>query len=215
MLFPSTRGTVLFANKAVNRVRRSRTTQTMMVYAFISAPTASAEAVSAAAAVVQTVVVAIAAVYGLIQLAEARRARRVDTVLPIFDRLHSPEAAARRRRVYNEIGPAFPTLNSEQEAVMQEVISDFYLVGYLVERGLVEFALVADLYYGTVVRCWRACAPYIERDRERRGTRYASYFELFYYRCLSYGAETHSLEAVNTFRDESTSSAHLGEELQS
>jgi hypothetical protein len=161
--------------------------------------TDTAQVVAAVAAVVQTIIVTLVAGYGVVQLVEARRARRVSAIMPIFERLHSPEATARRRRLYQEIGPAGDTLTPEQETVLQAVIADFYFVGYLVEKELVEFRLMADLYYGTVVRCWQICEPYIMRDRVRRGTYYASYFETFYRRCVDYREKHRADEVVQTF----------------
>jgi hypothetical protein len=166
---------------------------------FLATAADTAQIVAAVAAVIQTVIVAVAAAYGLVQLSEAKRSRRMSAVMPIFERLHDAEATERRRLLYQEIAPAFPNLSPAQESIIQEVISDFHFVGYLVEKRLIEFHLVADLYYGTVVRCWQACEPYVQRDRQRRGTRYAAYFESFYYRCLEYGRIYKAAEPVLTF----------------
>ena len=165
----------------------------------------AAPIITAVAAALQTIIVAVASVYGLFQLAEARRSRRVSAVMPVFARLHSREAAERRRRLYQEIGPATGALTHDQEMVLQEVISEFYFVGYLVDKKLLEFRLVADLYYGTVVRCWTICEKYVMRDRARRGTQYASYFESFYWLCLEYGRLYRPADKITTFTGETPS----------
>ena len=156
----------------------------------------AAQVVAAVATLLQTIVVIVAAIFGVHQLNESRRSRGVTAALDIFNRIHNREASQRRWRLYREIGPAYPDITHEQELVMQDVISDMYYLGYLVEEKLVEFRLVAGLYYGTAIRCWRACEPYIRDERARRGTKFAHYFEKFYLRCVEYMAEEHPDEYV-------------------
>jgi hypothetical protein len=144
------------------------------------------QVVGAAAAVIQAVVVVIAAIYALGQVRESKKSRSADIALHLFERLHNRSASERRRTLYQEIPAAYPTLTYEQDRIVQDVISDFYMVGYLVEEKLLDFELVAGLYYGSVIRTWQVTEQYIMHERSRRGTAYAHYFESLYRRCREY-----------------------------
>jgi hypothetical protein len=131
-------------------------------------------------------VVVIAAIYALGQVRESKKSRSADIALHLFERLHNRNASERRRALYQEIPAAYPALSEEQDRIVQDVISDFYMVGYLVEEKLLDFEIIAGLYYGSVIRAWQVTEPYIMRERQRRGTAYAHYFESLYHRCQAY-----------------------------
>jgi hypothetical protein len=138
------------------------------------------------------VVVAVAAIYGVRTLREAQRSRRLTSMMPLFDRLHGPEAAERRRELYQRIRFRDGDLCPADEKIVQQIVTDFHIVGYLVENGLVEFKLIAELYYTAVLKCWDACEDYILAEHRRRHTTdYASYFKSLRERCTCYSGEKH------------------------
>ena len=126
---------------------------------------------------IQTVLIAAGLVYGFRQVQEARRARESAVILDVFQRLHSRDASRRRHRIYHELPDIGESLPPDLEDDLRQVINEFDLLGYLVVNGVLPQDAVLELYYATVIRVWRATSPYIQAQRESRGTLYAQYFE--------------------------------------
>lgn len=127
---------------------------------------------------IQTVIMAVAAVFALRQLKQAETTRRSQIGFHFVNRLNDVAARKRRYEVYGKICKKKPTrLSTKDEETLGLVANEFHSLGYMVSCGLVDKDLVLGLYYGTVARLWRAMLPWIEIQRNKRGTRYAEYFE--------------------------------------
>lgn len=159
----------------------------------------AAQIVAGASAAIQAVVVIAAAAFAVRQVREASRSRGAAATMQLWSSLHTEAASERRRILYEDISPKYPEISDEQRQMLHRIVNDFHFIGYLVRSGLVEFELLAGLYYGTVIRCWDAAKPYIMDQREKRGTLFAEYFEYFYLRCLQYMNEQRPDERVRTW----------------
>jgi len=159
-------------------------------------PFASIEDFAAAAAVAQTLLLAIGLVYGLRQVQEARRTREASVILDVFQRLHSREASARRHRLYRDAVRAQRSLSADLEDDIRQTVNEFDLLGYLTLNKVVPRSAVLRLYYATTIRVWNATSPYIQEQREMRGTSYGQYFEQLVQICLVETAEHRPLETV-------------------
>jgi len=58
-------------------------------------------------------------------------------------------------------------LGPELTAVIEQVGIRVETIGYMVWRGIVEIAMVDDLFGGIVIFWWSRIQPFVERDRQR------------------------------------------------
>jgi uncharacterized protein DUF4760 len=157
-------------------------------------------AITGVATLIQAIVVVIAVIYGIRQVKEAQRARAIAAFLPLFQALNSPESSALRRKLYTEIPNDRSQLTEEQENIVNGIVNQLDFLGFLTENGLLEFDLVAALYYGTIIRCWDHAYPYVEKQRELRKTHFAYYFEALNRRCLTYISSHRLGERIQTYK---------------
>ena len=150
----------------------------------------------------KVLVLAMAVVYAGYQSREARRTRQLTTILGGYERLHGRAARDGRRELYQTASKKSPHISNDDQQLIESVIADFQFLGQLVEMGLVDSDVVADLYYSTVIRCWQACKPFIDDERNRRNsTRYAYYFEYLYDRCVDFQRRKYPTDAFVFYRE--------------
>jgi hypothetical protein len=143
--------------------------------------------VAAIAAALQVLVLAVAAGYGLSQVRELRRSRQLAVIVPGYERLHSADARAARRRLYQQIGTRYPNISRADTVLMESVIAEFQFLGQLTNRGLTDPETVAELYHGTVIHCWDECCAFVTDERiSRKSSEYARAFEDLYDSCREY-----------------------------
>ena len=162
-------------------------------------------AISGITALVQAVVVIIALVYGALQLRESAKSRSLSIFLPLYEELNSPKSVALRKKLYTETG-GDPTLyTDEQEELINNIVNQLDFLGFLTQNKLIDFKLVAPLYYGTVIRCWEKASPYVLHQRDLRKTRFAYYFEFLYLKCKRYVRVHKSDEQILMYEKQKTS----------
>ncbi len=121
------------------------------------------------------------AIFGIPALLAARKANALRGYLDFFReyRRYEPD----RRYVLRELRHHDARLGISElpdEAREPAVNVCHYLdhLGFLVHRKMIDLDAVAGLMGPSVLVCWKALAPYIERERERRRVPdYARYFE--------------------------------------
>jgi hypothetical protein len=137
----------------------------------------TADTVTAVCAVVQTLLLALGGSYALKQVAEARHARHVALFLPLYQELNSHASVNTRRKLYVEIGPKGAASSPEERDVVNDIVNQFDLLGYLVRIKAIERDTVLGFYYGTIIRCWQEALWYIDEQRRLRSTKFAEHFE--------------------------------------
>lgn len=126
----------------------------------------------------QTIIMTLATIYALKQLKESETTRRSQIGFYFVSRLNDATARKRRYEVYGRIcRKKITKLSKKDEEILGLVANEFHSLGYMVNCELVDKDLVLGLYYGTVARLWKAMVPWITIQREKRGTKYAEYFE--------------------------------------
>lgn len=149
-------------------------------------------AISAIAACIQTIILIAAAYYGLNQVKEARRARLLAMLMPIRYELDGAESRKNRYALFNELPADLSSLTREQDLVVDRVVVEYDNLGKLMRLGLVDFEVLATLYSLSTERCWNRIAPWVEKERARRGGGlYAEPFQEFAERCIEYNSRTH------------------------
>ena len=158
------------------------------------------EAISAIATCVASLVVIIALIYGMQQLREMQRTRAVTVFLPLFQSLQTAAASRLRAQIYNDVPTDLSGITPEHEAIMNEVINQLDFLGFLTERNLIEFELIAPFFYGTTIRCWRRLEPYVQAQRQLRKTRFAWYFERLFIRCEQFVTDSRPEEEIALYQ---------------
>ena len=159
------------------------------------------QSLSALAYIVQPIVVAVTALYAAKQLHELVRARNISTLFSLFEMINSGKTADARRRIYNELRFKNPgTLDRDDEAVINELINQMDFLGFATIYRLVNSKLVISFYYGTIIRCWQDCLPYVMLERERRGTSFAEFFERLYYMSQEYLEKQKKITTLHSYQ---------------
>lgn len=149
----------------------------------------------------QVIVILAAAGYAAFQVREMKKQRAIAISIPIFQSLGSPEAVLIRRRLYNDIRTDQPeTLDLDEQDLINSIVNQLDFLGFAVEQGLIDERQVVSFYYGTVIRCWHSCGPYVRWQRALRGTQFAQFFEKLFRRCQSYVGNERNGEAIRTYR---------------
>lgn len=152
-------------------------------------------AISAIATCIQTVILIAASYYALNQFREARRARVLAILMPLRYEIDGPESRENRFKLFNELPEDLTSLTREQDLVVDQVVVEYDNLGKLIRVGLVDFEVLASMYSLSTERCWRRVAPWVAKERERRGGGlYAEPFQMFAERCIEYNAQTHTEE---------------------
>lgn len=157
------------------------------------------EAIVGITTLVQACVVVIAAFVAIRALAENRKHRALSAFIPLYEDLNSAEAVRLRQTVYNlsEISPA--ELLQEQSEAINQLVNKLDFLGFLIVGGFVQRDMAISLYYGTVIRSWKACQPYVNDQRKKRGTKFAEYFELLNRECVRYTERKGIARNFNTY----------------
>ncbi len=159
-------------------------------------------AVGAIATAVQTLAVIVALIYAVRQVKEANKARTISVFLPVYEQINSPESVANRKSLYNDLPHDVKLYSEGHNTLANTIVNQFDFLGYLSANHLADKYLILPLYYGTIIRCWEACLPYITHQRELRKVNFAEYFEFLYRHCLDFIVKNEI--PLATYKDEAT-----------
>jgi hypothetical protein len=133
-------------------------------------------AIGAGSAAIGTVVVSLAAIYAYMQVREAKASRTLGAMITIYEQYQSLDSRLARATLYR--GDDLTKYSDEELEPIRRLLSQFELLGILVEHTLLDFELVANVFDDVPIM-WRLLQPYILDRRERRkNPRRAIYFEL-------------------------------------
>jgi hypothetical protein len=133
-------------------------------------------AIGAGSAAIGTVVVSLAAIYAYMQVREAKASRILGAMITIYEQYQSPDSRSARATLYR--GDDLLKYSDEELEPIRRLLSQFELLGVLVEHKLLDPGLVANVFDDIPIM-WRQLQPYILDRRERRNNpRRAIYFEL-------------------------------------
>jgi hypothetical protein len=133
-------------------------------------------AIGAGSAAIGTVVVSLAAIYAYMQVREAKASRTLGAMITIYEQYQSLDSRLARATLYR--GDDLTKYSDEELEPIRRLLSQFELLGILVEHSLLDFELVANVFDDVPIM-WRLLQPYILDRRERRkNPRRAIYFEL-------------------------------------
>ncbi|MFJ8637371.1 hypothetical protein [Streptomyces sp. NPDC093568] len=133
------------------------------------------DAIGAVSSALSTVSVVVALVFAARQVGEAKDSRAMTTLLAVHKECQSPSLNKIRRRLRDgELGD-LSQLNAEDRSALSDLLQQLELVGFLVERGLVDLGDVKNIFPNLPRTCAKAW-PYIESRRERDAD-YAAKFE--------------------------------------
>jgi hypothetical protein len=168
------------------------------------------DTITAICTVIQTLLLILGGAYALKQIAEARRARHVALFLPMYQELNSHASVGIRRKLYTEIGPKGSNSSDKERDIVNDIVNQFDLLGYLVKLKAIERDVVVGFYYGTIIRCWQEARWYVDEQRRLRTTKFAEHFEWLAAQARDYVA-VHYPDAVveNYSRKRSSSSSGL------
>lgn len=148
-------------------------------------------AIAGLAAAVQAAVVVFAAYFGLQQVRESRRTRAASILFPLFVEFENREASDARYRLFHFLPEDLTTeLNREDSWTVYQVVRQLDFMGYLVDRGVVEFDLIAPYYAKRILDCWERTHDYVRVQRQRNnGSAFADHLEVLAKRCSVYAAK--------------------------
>ncbi|MEU6590859.1 hypothetical protein ABZ923_16830 [Streptomyces sp. NPDC046881] len=113
-----------------------------------------------------TVSVVAALVFAARQVGEAKDSRAITTLLAVHKECQSPTLNKIRRRLRDgELGD-LGQLNVEDRSDLSDLLQQLELVGFLVERRLVDLVDVKNIFPNLPRTCAKAW-PYIEHRREQ------------------------------------------------
>jgi hypothetical protein len=152
--------------------------------------------VAAIAAAIQTAILAVAAFYAFTQVREAQRTRLLNIRTTLRQEIDSEESRKNRRALFNELPDDLTSsLTAEQEWVVDRVVIEYENIASLIEDGLIDFNLIADLYGNGAVRSWKRVEPWIQKQRAlRNNATFAPNFEKFAWKCIEYNMRKHGEE---------------------
>jgi hypothetical protein len=147
--------------------------------------------VSIAVSVGAIIVAAVSAVYAGQTVRETRKANAVPALLDFLREYRRYESERRYvlRELSDECDPRLGVTGLPDSARKQVLAVCHYLdqLGLLVDQGLVNPEAVTGFMGESVLRNWRARAPYIDTERKLRNEDYAKYFESLVARVLAIG----------------------------
>jgi hypothetical protein len=154
-----------------------------VVWSFLATAHASASggiSDAGVASIVAASAALVSAFFAGLALREARKAQKVPALLDFVREYRQYEDD--RRYVLLQLRDHDPRLGTSRlpaEARRHVVNVCHYLdhLGSVVRHGLIDLEVVAGLMGESILMSWGALAPYIYKERERRGLDYAGYFE--------------------------------------
>ena len=151
-------------------------------------------AVAAIAAAVQTAVIVCAAAYALGQVREARRARNLTTLIYLNEAIDADSAHEDRRRLFNELPDVLTAqLSSEHYALIYRIVRLFTFIGDLVDKGLLDFELIAPTHARPISRISQRLEPWVRKQRDTDPT-FAQAFVSLGRRCMAWDIDRHGYE---------------------
>jgi len=124
------------------------------------------DAIGAVSSALSTISVVAVLVFAARQVGEAKDSRAMTTLLAVHKECQSPTLNRIRRRLRDcELGD-LSQLNAEDRSDLSDLLQQFELVGFLVERGLVDLGDAKSIFPNLPRTCAKAW-PYIEQRREQ------------------------------------------------
>lgn len=152
---------------------------------------------------VEALVVLVAVVVAFRHLREARKSRILSLFLPIYQNINSLEAKAQRKVLFEKAPIDVDHLTNNENLTINEIVSQFDFLGFLLKHKVIEKSLIRCFYYGMVIRTWDCAWPYIMNQRKIRGAKYAQYFELLAKDCKNYLNRKRSDEFIRVHHEKS------------
>lgn len=112
-----------------------------------------------------------ALIFAAMQVRVANRARAEHAAISIVEAAQSDAWTRGLNQLYripaNATAEQIDALGPEVTDAIEQVGIRVETIGYLVWRGIVDIAMVDDLFGGIVIFWWSRIRPFAERDRER------------------------------------------------
>jgi hypothetical protein len=151
-------------------------------------------AVAAIAAAVQTAVIVCGAAYALGQVREARRARNLTTLIYLNQTIDADSAHEDRRRLFNELpGDLAKDLSPEHYALIYRIVRLFTFIGDLVDKGLLDFELIAATHARPISRISQRLEPWMD-EQHNTDANFAQAFVSLGLRCMAWDIDRHGYE---------------------
>ncbi|MDP4506178.1 hypothetical protein [Nonomuraea turcica] len=145
------------------------------------------EMVSAISSAVSTFTVTGALIYAARQLRETRHSRAITTLLAVHKECQAPQLTAIRRRLRNGEFSDISTVSGADRDVISDLLKQMELVGFLVQRRLVDLDDAISLF-PQMPLTYSQALPHIE-DRRLTNPGYASKTESLIRRYNTVAAE--------------------------
>ncbi|MGV9502695.1 DUF4760 domain-containing protein [Streptomyces sp. NPDC003642] len=124
------------------------------------------DAIGAVSSALSTMSVVAALVFAARQVREAKDSRAMATLLAVHKECQSPTLNKIRRRLRDGDLGDLSRLNAEDRSDLSDLLQQLELVGFLVERGLVELE-DAESIFPNLPRTYAKAWPYIAHRREQ------------------------------------------------
>ncbi|WP_437039678.1 DUF4760 domain-containing protein [Streptomyces sp. enrichment culture] len=124
------------------------------------------DAIGAVSSALSTMSVVTALVFAARQVREAKDSRAMATLLAVHKECQSPTLNKIRRRLRDGDLGDLSRLNAEDRSDLSDLLQQLELVGFLVERGLVELE-DAESIFPNLPRTYAKAWPYIAHRREQ------------------------------------------------
>lgn len=112
-----------------------------------------------------------ALIFAALQVRVANRARAEHAAISIVEAAQSEAWTRGLNQLYripaNATAEQIDALGPELVDAIEQVGIRVETIGYMVWRGIVDIAMVDDLFGGIVIFWWSRIKPFAERDRER------------------------------------------------
>lgn len=108
---------------------------------------------------------------------ESIKARHLDGMKYVRDLLTTPEAAEKRRWVYQDLEKATKPLSAENLDRVRSICRDFETVGLLCRKGLLPIDIIVETYSRNILEMWPRLKPSIDELRQAKDPYYFLEFE--------------------------------------
>lgn len=123
----------------------------------------------------QAIVTLVVLIYGVVvarDIRESVKTRYLDGMKYVRDLLVTPEAAEKRRWVYQDLEKAATPLSPENADRVRNICRDFDNIGLLCRKGLLPTDIIVETYSRNILDMWERLKPSIDELRQRTNDPY-------------------------------------------
>lgn len=131
-------------------------------------------------------VIVITATLALLQLNEVSKSRKITAFMNICQFLQSEDIRRARGILIKTSEKGFKDWSEEEIGAAEKVCSTYDIAGAMVTKKLIEKDLVAYEWRDSIIKCWEAAKPMVNKYRETRGRDYWHSFEKIYKMAKTY-----------------------------